>query len=107
MELSINVYDVNGNVVKTAKANTIKLKFGSIRAIMELLAVENLEDTSELMKRMYAAWGNLSVVLGQIFPDMNYEDWEFVDLDELLPVVYNILAYSFAQIMTIPKDPKN
>ena len=33
----INVYDDEGNVIKTCEAVSVKLKFGAIRSLMELL----------------------------------------------------------------------
>ena len=38
---------------------------------------------------------------------MKYEDWDHVKLKELMPVIIGILKYSFGEILTIPKDPKN
>lgn len=107
MELTINVYDKNGEVVKMAKANTIDLEFGAIRSIMELLNVDDAIDTADLMKLIYSAWDNLVLILNRCFPTMEYNDWDHVKLKELMPVVLNILQYSFSEILTIPKDPKN
>ena len=45
MKLTINVYDENNEVVKTCEAQTIDLEFGTIRALMKLLNVDNVNDT--------------------------------------------------------------
>ena len=107
MELILNVYDGYGDITKTVTANTVDLEFGTIRSIMELLNIDSIDDTDELLKTVYGAWDNLVLILNRCFPDMDYEDWEHVKLKELMPVLINILKYSFGEILTIPNDSKN
>ena len=107
MELNLNVYDKGGTVIKTCSAEIVDLEYGTIRSLMEILNVEDIEDTGALLKSVYAAWKELTEVLGQAFPDMEYDDWDHVKLKELIPIVIQILKYSFAEILTIPQDPKN
>ncbi len=106
-ELTINVYDDENNVVKTAKAEPVKIKFGAIRSLMKLLKIDDINDTGELMKTVYDAWEELTVILSKIFPDMSEEDWDNVELAELIPVVLEVLRFSFSNILTIPKESKN
>lgn len=107
MELAINVYDEKGKVVKTSKAQTIDIKFGTIRSLMELLKIDDMDNTMDILKVVYGAWDQITKILGQIFPDMNYEDWNNVKLNELLPIVIVMLKDSFAQMLSIPGDSKN
>lgn len=107
MKLAINVYDENNQIKKTCEAQTIDLEFGTIRSLMKLLNVDNVNDTGELLNVIYGAWEQLVGILGQCFPDMEPEDWEHVKLKELVPAVLNILKSSFSEILSIPKDPKN
>lgn len=100
----LNVYNEQDEITKTCEAKTIDLRFGTIRSLMELLKVENVTDTSELLKTIYGAWEQITRILSGVFPDMEEEDWENVKLSELLPIVVEILKSSFAQILTIPKD---
>ena len=51
MELNLNVYDEQGEVKKTCKAETVEIEFGTIRALMKVLNVEQLNDTGELLGR--------------------------------------------------------
>ena len=106
-ELTINVYDKAGKTVKTVSAKTIDLEFGTIRSIMRILNVENIDNTAELLNTLYGAWDEVTGVLEQCLPEMKDEDWDHVKLKELMPVVIGILKYSFAEILTIPQDPKN
>lgn len=107
MKLEITVYDGNDNVVKTCEAQTIDLEFGTVRSLMKLLNVDNMNDTGQLLNVVYNAWEQLVEILGKCFPDMETEDWEHVKLKELIPVIMDILKASFTDILSIPKDPKN
>lgn len=102
--IELNVYDSTGAIVKTSEANIIDIEFGTIRSIMKLLKVENIDDFGELLGTVYEAWDQLVDVLGQIFPDMTYDDWNHVKIRELIPAVVEILRYSFAEIMKVPKE---
>lgn len=104
MELQITVYDDNDNVIKECQANTIDVKFGQVAAIMELLNVEEVEDTVALLKMVGAAWKQLTKILAKVFPEMEDEDWENVRIAELLPVLVLILRDSFMQMAKIPKS---
>lgn len=104
MEITINAYDENGKVTKTAKAEMIELEFGAVRSIMELLNVESINDTGALLKTVYSAWNELTVILNKCFPDMETKDWDHVKLKELIPVIVDILKYSFSEILTIPNS---
>ena len=106
-KLVLNVYDDEDNIVKTSTAELIELKFGSIRKLMKLLNIDNIDDTSELLKVLYGAWEQITKVLTGCFPDMTDEDWDNVKVSELIAVLMGILKYSFTQMLTIPTDPKN
>ena len=104
MALILNVYDEKDNVVKTCEANFIDLRFGTIRSLMKLLNIDNINDTSELLKTVYKVWDQLTDILSRAFPDMEEGDWENVKLTELIPILMTILKSSFVQILSIPKD---
>lgn len=104
MELEITVYDDNDQVVKTCNANTVDLRFGQISAIMELLDIESVNDSVELMRIVNKAWKQLTQILTKIFPEMEEDDWNNVKISELLPVVVLILKSSIAEMMKIPKS---
>lgn len=104
MELKIKVYDDDDNVIKECKAQTVDIRFGQVSAIMELVDVENVDDTGELLKVVNSAWKQLKKILSKVFPDMTEDDWENVSVKELLPVVVAILKDSFREMLTIPKS---
>ena len=106
-EFTINVYDEKGNIVKTSTAVPVHFKFGTIRSLMELLNIDSIEDTTGLLKTIYSAWNELIMILNQSFPDLEYEDWDNIPLDELIPTVVGIVKYAFGEMMKIPVDSKN
>lgn len=97
-EIKVNVYNDDNEVVKTYTASAAKIKFGTIRAIMALLNVESINDTSELLKTVYGAWGQLVRLLNNCFPEMTEEEWDNVPVEEVYLVVMSILRASFSQM---------
>lgn len=106
-KMILNVYDDEDNITKSCEGKLVDIKFGTIRAIMKLLNVENIKDSGELVKAIYGAWDKLTVILERCFPDMEDEDWDNVRLKELIPIVLDIIKYSAASLVTIPSDSKN
>ena len=106
-ELILNVYDDEDKVVKTSKAEIVDLKFGSIRRLMKLLNIDDMNNTAELFKTVYSAWDQITRVLNSCFPDMTDDDWDNVKVSELMPVLISILKYTFTKILDIPTDSKN
>jgi hypothetical protein len=100
----IKVFDDDNNLIKTCHAVDCKLKFGAIRKIMALLKVEDIDNTTELFSAIYGAWEQLTKILSQCFPDMEDSDWDNVDVEDLLPVIYGILKSSFSKILSIPSE---
>ena len=107
MKITINVYDENDNVVKTVSAEPVTFKFGAVRSLMELLNIEDTTNTTDLLKTVYNAWDQLKKVLSKCFPDITYEEWEYVELNELVPAIIQILEFSFGEIFKIPRDEEN
>lgn len=106
--LLLTVYDKDGNPIKTAVAQMVKLEFGTVRTLMRILKVDSMESTFDVLSTLAEAWEQVEEVLTKIFPELTDEDFEHVRVDELLPVVLGILGYSFAELLNIPReDSKN
>lgn len=105
--MKLNVYDKTGNIKKAVEAEMIDLEFGTIRSLMELLKIEDVSDTTGLLRMVYNAWDEITGILNNAFPDMKHDDWDHVKLKELIPLLLDILKYSFSEILTIPGDEKN
>ena len=104
MELQITVYDDDDNVVKKCTAQTVDIRFGQISALMELVDVEDMENSMELLKVVRKAWKQITKILSKVFPDMEDDDWDNVSVKELLPVVVAILKDSVSEMLAIPKS---
>ena len=102
--LKLNVYDDEGNVTKTCEAQVVDITFGTIRSLMKLLNVDNIDDTAALFKIVYNAWDQFISILNKCFPDMTEDDWDNVKLNELIPILIVILKDTFAKMLSIPKD---
>ena len=102
--MKLNVYDKDGNVTKTVESSNLDISFGHIRAIMELLNVDKIDDTWGLLTAVYSAWDKLTEILSQCFPDMEENDWEYVRIKELIPELVEIIKDSFAEMLTIPTE---
>lgn len=100
----LNVYDENGEIIKTVEGNNIDIEFGHIRSIMQLLDIDNVDDTWGLLQVVYSAWDKLTEILSQCFPEMEDEDWEHVKVKELTPELIQIIRDSFSEILTIPTE---
>lgn len=103
-KMTINVYAKDGTITKTATARTVDITFGTIRSLMEVLKVEDMTDTAQILKRVFGAWDELTGILGQAFPDIAEDEWSGVKLAELVPVLLQILKWSFAEMLTIPTE---
>lgn len=106
-KITINVYDEKNEIAKTCEARIVDLKFGTIRKLMNLLKIDDIDNTSELLKVVYSAWDEITVVLNQCFPDMEDSDWDSVKVNELLPVIVDIAKSAFAEMLTLPTSSKN
>ena len=106
-KLLLNTYDREGKIVKTVEAQMFDIEFGTIRALMKVLDIDNIEDTAELLKTVTNAWEEILSILGQFFPEMEDDDWTHVKVKELLPVLLDIIRFTFSEIMTIPVSEKN
>lgn len=102
--LELNIYNKKGEVTKTAKAQTVDIEFGTIRKLMELVRIDNIEDTAELLNVIWGAWDEITNILGECFPDMEQGDWDHVKVKELIPLVVQIFRFAFAEMLTIPQE---
>lgn len=108
-DLFLTIYDNDGHEVRTEEAQMIEIKFGTIRGLMKLLNIEKVTDTPELLGMMVEVWDELTKLLSYIFPNITDEEWDNVSLNELLPLVVDVIKSSFSKMLTIPteKDGKN
>lgn len=103
-KIIINVYDDDDKIIKTSEAQMVDLKFKTVRSLIELLNVENVDNTGALLKMIYAAWDSVRDILGKVFPDLSDEDWDNVKVSELIPTVLMIIKGSFSYMLKVPTE---
>lgn len=103
-KLTINVYGENNEVVKTVEAKLIDIRFGVIRKLMTILDIDSAENSFDILARVNGAWEDITDILTKVFPDLNEEEMDNVNLSELLPTLLTVIKYSFAKVMAIPTD---
>lgn len=104
MEIKINVYDDDNNVVKTVKGELVEVKFGVVRNLMKLLDIDKIEKTDELLNTVGRAWNQVTKILTGCFPEMTEDDWDNVKLSEVMVVILDIIRFSFGMMLTVPTE---
>lgn len=108
MELTLNIYDKTGkNIIRTAKADTFDLMFGTVMSLMELLKIEDMDNQLELLKVVAGAYDEITGVLSAVFPDITPDEWKCIKVKELMPVILDIAKSAVSETFVIPKNPKN
>lgn len=102
--LTINVYDNEGNVAKTCEAKLIDIKFGTIRKLMAILDIDNADNSYDILTKVYNAWEDIVDIITKVFPDISEDEMDNVNLSELIPILLTVIKYSFAKVMGIPAD---
>lgn len=106
--MKITVYENNmKDVKKVLEAEDAKIPFGLARRTVGLFNEEKLNDTGYVMETVTKSWDDLAQLLGRIFPDATEEDWDTVDLTELVQVVKDFLLLKLKKLIGIPVDEKN
>jgi hypothetical protein len=78
--------------------------FGTVKRLMELLKIEDMDDQLEMLKAIYGAWEEIETVLAGVFPDVQPDEWEHVKVKELLPLILDIAKFSLQEMFIIPTD---
>ena len=108
MDLKLNIYDKTGkNIVRTAESDTFDLMFGTVMSLMELLKIEDMDNQLELLKVVAGAYDEITGVLSAVFPDVTENEWKFVKVKELMPIIIDIAKFAVSETFVIPKNPKN
>ena len=105
--LTINIYDEKGKVKKTSEAKLVDIEFGTVRKLMAILKIDSMENTFDILAAVNDAWEDIKMILSKVFPDLTDEELDSVKLKELLPVILQVIKYSFAEIVNIPSNEKN
>lgn len=103
--ITLKIYDETGkNVVKIYEAVPYEIPFGTVRALMAILKVEELDNQAELLKLLSTAWDKIMDVLSNVFPECTDEEWDKLKTKEVLRVIVAIAKYAVTDIFNIPVE---
>lgn len=106
-KLTLNIYDNDGNLVRVAEGHVPRIKFGVVRALMEILNISDSASTFDVLKNVYDAWDKVTGLLGTMFEDVTAEEWDNVDVSDLVPLTLGIMRHAMEKMNGVPTDPKN
>lgn len=103
--INLKIYDQTGkNVVKIYEAETFELPFGTVRKLMAIVKIEDIEDQGELLKTVAQAWDEILNVLYTVFPECTEEEWDRVKAKDVLSVVIQIAKAAITDVFVIPTE---
>ncbi|MDE7425112.1 MAG: hypothetical protein K2N51_15735 [Lachnospiraceae bacterium] len=105
--ITLNVYEDDMKTVKKeCVAVPTKIPFGVIRKLMKLFNENTLEDTSQILTVVTGSFDDTTQILHNAFPEIEEEEWDNVDVTELVAVIYKIIKHSFLKMLEIPVGKK-
>lgn len=103
--ITLHIYDKSGkDLVKMYEAQPYELPFGTVRKLMGLLKIEDMNDQAQLLNAVVGAWDEIMDVLGNVFPDCTDEEWDQVKTKEVLSVIIAIAKYAVSDVFVIPTE---
>lgn len=103
--ITLHIYDKSGkNVVKVYEAQPFELPFGTVRKLMAIVKIEDMDNQAELLKIISSAWDEIMDTLNAVFPECTEEEWDTVKAKEVLRVVVQIAKAAISDIFVIPTE---
>ena len=107
-DITLKVYASDmEQVEKECVANTVTIPFGIVRKFMKLFNVDTLNDTTEILKIVMNSWDEVLEILQRIFPEIQENEWDRVDIKELVSVLFQLMKKMAKELLAIPTDSKN
>lgn len=104
-EIKLKVYEADMHTVKKeCKAVATRVPMGIVRRFMGLFDADKLNDSMEILNIIIASWEDVTSVMEKLFPDMSEEDWDYVDIGELVQVAVAFLKAYFKQMLKVPTE---
>ena len=108
MKVKLKVYEEDLKTVKKeVTAQTGMIPFGIVRKIMKVVKADEISNTADIVTVVLSMWDDITKVLGKVFPEIEEDDWDYVDTAELVVVLKDMLLYYFKAIMNIPTSKNN
>lgn len=103
-EIKLTVKNKKGETVKEVTAHTFSIYYGTIDKLMSLLDLDDATTSFEILKKVTTVWGEVTEILGEMFPDMEPSDWDYVKINDLVPIVLQVIRYTLTELMEIPSE---
>lgn len=112
MKLSLNIYK-GREVEKTYTADEFDIMFGTVEDVIKLIDVDSLsgkmDDAKFVTAVLKVVGGSLSEVktlLKEVFPDVTDDELKRTKIKEIVPLLVDLVKYSFTEIMAISTGKK-
>ena len=115
MELTLNIYDDNGKVIKTYQTNTFTLKLKVTRNIMKIIDIDsllaksndNISAGAELLKMMNKLEPHYFPMLKCVFPELTEEELDNCQITDVTSTIMQIINYIISNLFKIQDNTKN
>lgn len=120
MELKLNIYDENENIVKTHIRQSFSIKMKLLKKIIKTIDLENLagclgtegkESNTELVKIAgnfaVNAYDTVRELMKQVFPGLTDEEYENTTIEEVAIVVIRLAENTMNTISSAGGERKN
>lgn len=104
MELKLNVYK-GKQIEKTYTAETYDLMFGTLEDIINIIDLDafnntdNAEFVGAVAKIIVKGFDQFKPLLKDIFPGLTDDELRRVKVSEIVPVVLDVIKYTFTEMM--------
>lgn len=103
--LTLSIYeDEDMTVIRETKAGMLrKIPFGVVRDIAALFDLDKDQaDTAKILATITTAWKDVTHILDRVFPGMTEDDWNHVDTEEVIRVLYTIIQEAMKSLLKVP-----
>lgn len=120
MELKLNIYDEQENIIKTYTRNSYSVRMRLLKDIISTLQLDTLSkvlsaDTKESNMALVEivgsfvtnAYDKVQELMMSVFPGLTDEEYLDVHLDEVIQTVINLVKFSFSTISLAGSGGKN
>lgn len=89
MQITLNIYNKQKEIVKTHTAEGYDLMMGTIEDFMDIIDVEAINDTTALAKMVIKGYKQIKPLMQDIFPELTDEEFKRIKLADLVTVIAN------------------
>ena len=92
MEIKLNIFGEDKQIAKTYTAEGYDLMMGTIEDFMEIIYVENLNDTTAVAKMVMKGYKQIKPLMKDVFPGLTDEEFRQIKINNLIEVIVSLGA---------------